>query len=301
MAFSVADPYLWASAAALFIGLAFGQATRAALPGLLRRARAARSRSGRISRAIAFLSLGILGVAALLVFADKSALSAALGQGGILLPWAGVVAAAALLAGRRPLAAGLPLALLVLAALGLLRLGLEGWLPLRPAAAGAPVRLAVLLPYEVGPSSFRGHLELQARDSVPVAQELGLASSAAALSVESLELSGPLNLAAGMAGRMASPNFEPRASFYRIVGIAGSGGAYLGFAAPAHVRMIDLFLPLAADSGIQPGGEAVAKAAFFGQARRSRQTSPSAPLAALEPLSFSIDEKGAFTLGKNSH
>jgi hypothetical protein len=288
-----ADPYLWASAAAVFAGLAAGQAARALIFARGGESRTTRRRSRRIARATSFLSLGILAFAALLVFADKTAL------GPELILWVALIAVLAVAAGCRPLSAGLPLVFVALAALAMLRLSLEGWLPLRPAAAGASVKIAALLAYDVGPSSFRGHLELPVRDSVPIAQELGLASSSAALSVESLELWGPLGFAVSIAAPQARPDFAPMTRFYRIVGVAAPGGIFQKFASPVHVLFLDAVLPLPAAAGIEPGGGAVSRQAVFGLARRSRRTSAAAPLIALEPLSFGLDEDGVISIERN--
>ena len=167
------EPYLWASATALFVGLAVGQVTRALFLERRRDERSARLKSRRIARAVAFLSLGILTLAALLILADKGALVAGIhpvgssGMPGPLVFWAGIVAVMGIIAGIWPLAAGLPVLAVTLAGLVLVRLGIEGWQPQRPATAGGTAKIAELLPYEVAAASFRGHLELLERDSAP--------------------------------------------------------------------------------------------------------------------------------------
>lgn len=295
-----ANPYLWVSAAAAFIGLAAGQTAHAFLPDRADGAKTARRKSGSLARAIAFLSLGILATAALLVLADKTALAQEIAHGGVvpgvglLLPWAAAVAVLAAVAGLRPLAAGLPIVCIVLALLALARLALEGWLPLRPATAEGYLKIARFLPYEAGPSSSRGHLELSARGSASATQELGLASGSIAVSVELLEFVGPLAFLADIVG--ASPSAAGIARFYRIVGIAAPGGIVPVVATPAHVRLLDAVLPLAAGAGLDPGGGTVSSGAVFGLARRSRLTSAAAPLAALQPLSFGLSEEGVVSI-----
>ena len=281
--------YLWISATGLFMGLAAGQGLKALVStgeGFLR---ARRRRPGRQARAIAFLSLGILSLAGLLVLPPKP-LSLAIGEAAC---WAILVFLLAGLAGFRPLAAGLPLAALCIAGLMLARLALEGWLPLRPVAAGSPYLVASLLPYEVGPSSFRGHLELPERDSVPVAQEVGLGAALAAVSVESLALSGPLAFLGDLALVPAPANADSL-RLYRVVGIAAPGGLSQSFPVPSHILYLDRILPLPPGAGAEPGGEAASLFAFFGLASRSRLTSPPKPLIALEPVTFSVSlEEGS--------
>ena len=184
----LADPCLWIAAAALLAGLGAGQLLRA-FRGGGRHGRPERLRAGRISRSIASLSLGILALTGLFVLADKGALSRVIADGA--LPWTAALFCAALAAGYRPLSVGLPLALVAAAAIATVRLGLEGWLPIRHAAADGSMEIARLLPYEVGASSFRGQLELPERDSVPVFQDIRLASSSVGLLAEVVELKGP--------------------------------------------------------------------------------------------------------------
>jgi hypothetical protein len=286
------DPFLWAGLTALFAGLAGGQGLRAFAAPAKGRVKAIRLRSRRIARAVAHLSLAILAAAALFVLADKAALAAAwAGPRAILLAWSALALVLGLCAGFRPLLLGLPLASLVGLALGLLRMGLEGWIPLR-FSGNAAVEIASLLPYEVGPASFRGQLELPERDSVPVAQDVGLASSAAALRVESLEREEPRRLAARLALSKARAAASPSATseyFYRVVGLAAPGVAGEAFATPRYARVLDAVLPLPAGQGLEPAGAIARAQALFGLAERMRRTSSAAPLVALEPLSFRLD------------
>jgi hypothetical protein len=293
-----ADPFLWIGTAAAFAGLAAGQALRAFAPTGLGRSHASRLRSRRIARAIAFLSLGILAAAALFVLADKVGLADAWASGPArlgLLAWSALALAFGIGAGSRPLLLGLPLAGLGLAALGLVHFGLEGWLPIRSeAGAASDVEVARLLPYEVGPASFHGQLEFPRRDSLPVVQEVGLASSSIGLCVESLELRGPLSLAACILlseARPPSTAYSQTQRLYRVVGLAAPGSLAIGlaFPAPRYIHLLDAVLPLPAGAGLEPAGPAARAAAFFGLAQRSRRTSAAKPLVVLEPVVFGLD------------
>lgn len=285
----VSDPYLWITAACLFAGLAAGQALRAFASlgeGFLRSRRRA---PGRLARAIAFLSLGILGFAGLLVFAAKPLAPTM----SCAWPWALLVFLAAFLAGFRPLAAGLPIAAASIACLLVIGLALEGWLALRPATKGAAYVVGSFLPYEVGSSSFRGHLELPERDSVPVAQELSLASNSLAVSVEGLRLSGPLRFLSELSAAFSGKGGSGAAPllYYRVVGIAAPGGISQAFAAPARIRLLDFLLPLTAGGGLEPGGESAESSAPLGLATRTRRTSPAIALVALSPVSFVLNSE----------
>jgi hypothetical protein len=285
-----ADGYFWISAAALFMGLAAGQSVRA-LSSLRDGGRSAgRLRSRRSSRAIAFLSLGILGAAGFLVLADRQA---ALRDGGllVLVIWASFVCLLAFLAGLRWLAAGLPLGLLCIAILMLFRLGLRGWTAME-AGSSAGFKIATFLPYELGPVSSRGHLELFGQDSVPVDRELSLGSDRIALSVESLAFSGPLGLVAKLAATRGSSSIPPAGRFFRVVGIAAPGGISQSFSPPPYSRFLDALLPLPQELAREPGGSPAEHRALFGLARRSRQTGSASSLVALDPISFNLSQEG---------
>jgi len=298
---SETDPYAWATAAGIFSGLAAGQSIRCFFPSPASLARTGRAGSRRVARVLIFLSFGILALAGLLVLSDKAALAqsmgnAALGAGdgggivagrGALLPWAALVAVAALVSGLLPLAAGLPAAAVCLAVLCFLRLALAGWLPLRPAPTDSDHKIAYFLPYEVGPSLSRGHLEMPGRDSIPVVRELSLRSDAMALSAESLDLAGPLGFLASLA---ASPEVEGPGTrrFYRVVGVSAPGGFSEAFPAPDFAILLDEFLPLPSGDGLAPGGASVSRSIALGLARRSRATSAAAGLVALEPVVFAL-------------
>ena len=280
------DPYLWALLAALLAGLALGQAARwaATLLGASRTSsrnapnRRAR-RAARSARAVALAALAVLAATALLVFPDKAGLSDPL-----LRLSAAAALGLGLVGGTFPLAAGLPLAALALGAFLFLRSGLGGWIPF-----GGPGPLGSLLPYELkagpaGEGSFRGELELAERDSVPVAQEVGLASDGAALAVESLELKGPVGLAATLArgGR----------SFYRVVGLVGrpsaaGQGPRLLFAGASP--LLASLASLGADEGMEPGAAPAVRGELLGLVLRRRATSAAAPIVVLEPIRFSLD------------
>jgi len=288
-----ADPFLWAALAALFVGLAAGLVLRALRRSRRRGDADRRRRSARFARAIAYLSLGILALAALFVLADKDGLSAIRKEGSpVLLAWCALILLLGVCAGRNPLAFGLPIACLALAALGFLRLTIEGWLPIRPSSASSLV-IARLLPYEVGTAAFRGQLELPERDSVPVVQELGLASNSVGLRVECLELKEPFRLAACLVSpkaRAASADYSETLMLYRVVGLALPGDSHSGldFKGPSHLRFLDALIPLSPALGFEPGSPPAQGRRFFGLAERTRRTSPCGTLAALEPLSFAL-------------
>jgi hypothetical protein len=286
-----ADPFLWASAATAFAGLASGQALRALVPSRRAPASSSRRRSRRFARAIAFLSLGILAAATLLVLADKGALADALAPGGGLLPCAAAFSALGLLAGFSPLGLGLPLSGLCLVVLVLVRLALAGWLPFRQPAAspsGPAFEIARLLPYEAGAASFRGQIELPERDSVPVAQEAALASGSAGLMAETLALKGPLRLAARIAMPRARSAAFATTRLYRVSGLYGERGTSQDFPAPRNAGLLDAVLPLGAAEG-----PASSSAGLFGLALRLRVSSPAVPLVALQPVSFRLAEDGS--------
>jgi hypothetical protein len=275
---SSADPYLWSALAAIAAGLAAGQAVRALVPTVWGRAGFERKRSARGARAIALLALALLAAAALLVLADKTSLAAALPSG--LVPWACVLFGLGLVAGFRPFAAGLPLLAVAVCLVFSLGLCLEGWLPVRPSNDGG-FEVARLLPYQTGPSGFRGQLELPERDSVPVAQDLSLSTNALKLRVETLAFAGPLRLLSSLAfPRGASAGYSPTLRLYRVVGAASAdGSSSLDFSRPPRASWLDLFLGL---------GSRDSRTALFGLASRRSLASPPAALVALESVSFAL-------------
>jgi hypothetical protein len=291
-----ADPYFWSTAAALFTGLAAGQFARGAggrIRGEGEPRKAVRRRARRFSRAIAFLSLGILSLAGLLVLADKtSTLEAGIwgGEARLLGIWALLVALLACLAGLYWLKAGLPLAALGFGILCLLGSSLRGWTPLR-LEGGTAARIATFLPYELGPKAFRGHLELAHPEAGSTGRELGLDSTALAISVEELSLRGPLAFLAALAAAPAQlPAPEPL-RFYQVTGMAGPGAAPLEFPDRVTSPVVGALLPLSAEAG-EPGGSPVSRSTAFGLALRTRQTSQARSLVALEPVEFFLDGEG---------
>ena len=253
---AAASPFLWAGLAALFLGLALGEAYH-----WQRRARRGEEKAAaRLSALAAFcLAVALAAGACVLILPEKASL------GDPLLPyWAGLALACGLAAGLAPRAAGLPLLGLVLAAALLLVESLAGWLPL-----AGPTPVARLLPFSVGPDGFSGELEVLERDTVPTVQRLELKAASAALVVERLELAGPAALVAGPA-------------FYRVVGLSGGpGGDSVSF--PARRSLLERVLPL------PEGPEAEARGLLV---RRSREASAALPLAALEPVLYSLETGG---------
>ena len=279
---AMGDPYLWSALAALFLGLALGQALRWASRFLGRGSARGPARS---ARALAFAALALLPAAALLVYPPKASLSdPRLGY------WAASVLAAGALSGFWPRAAGLPLAAALAAALAFLGSGLSGWV-----GFGGPGPLASLLPYEVlrpedgalgdaasgARGSFRGELELAERDSVPIAQSVAMAAAEVAVAVESIELGGPLRLAAAIAGRGSGGRF------YRVVGLVAPGAEPALF--PGASPLLDPVAPIAPELGFEPGAPAEEAEALLGLFARRRVSSPAARLVALEPARFSLD------------
>jgi hypothetical protein len=266
------DPYLWAALAAIFAGLAAGQALRNAFAR--GRADKRKRRAGRWARVSALAAIAVLSATGLLVLPAKSSL---LEQA---LPWTAAAALAlGFLAGRWPLAAGIPEAALALGAILLVRTALAGWVPFRGAG---PV--ASLLPFErsdtaSGRASYRAELELAERDSIPVAQEVLIDSAAAGLVAESLVLSGPAGLAAKLT-RGAS-------RFYRVVAIAVSDGLGPRFSAPPGI--FDRIAALGPEDGLEPGAPAAERAALRDLFIRRRATTTLAPLFVLEPVRFGLD------------
>ncbi len=281
---AMGDPYLWSALAALFLGLALGQALRWASRFL--GSGPARARGpARSARALAFAALALLPAAALLVYPSKASLA-----DPELAYWTASVLGLGALAGFWPRAAGIPLAAALAAALAVLGSGLSGWVEF-----GGPGPLASLLPYEVlrpedgalgdavsgARGSFRGELELAERDSVPIAQSLAMASAEVAVAVESIELGGPLRLAAAIAGR------GPGGRFYRVVGLVAPGAERALF--PGASALLDPVAPLAPELGFEPGAPAARAEALLGFFLRRRGSSEGARLVSLEPARFSLD------------
>jgi hypothetical protein len=286
------DPFLWSLASALFLGLAAGQVVRALRRSRRRADDDRRRRSARFARAIAYLSLGILALAGLFVLADKTGLNEAWNaERTVLLASCAAIFVLGACAGRCPLALGLPVAGLLAAAFCLLGLAVAGWLPLRSDSGSEAFVVARLLPYKVEPNSFSGQLELPERDSVPVVQDIGLASSSVGLRVECLELREPLRLVACLVSpkaRASSAAWSGSLKLYRVAGVAAKGGLSLDFRGPAHLGLLDAALPMSADEGLEPLSAPARTEALFGLALRVRSTGESLRLVPLQPIFFEI-------------
>lgn len=292
---SETNPYLWSALASLFLGLALGQCLRWLIPGRGNARVPTRRGPPGLARATSFLALAILALAGFLVFSYKAEglSSGALAVG--LVAWSLAIALLALLVGSRPLVFGLPVAFLGVAVIVAFGFCLQGWLPLRIADGGS-LEIGRILPYEVGPASFRGQLEMHERDSVPIVQELSLASDSIGVCVESLDLEGPLAFLADLilSSRRTPPAapMEKTLRLYRIAGLVAPGGVVLQFASPARVRILDALLPLSENRGFEPGGASEARSALFGLAQRRRASSTTSVLVALQPLRFFISSDG---------
>ena len=294
---SETNPYLWSTLASLFLGLALGQCLRWLIPGKGNARAGIRRGPPRLARATSFLALSILALAGFLVFSYKveGLASGALADG--MIAWSLAITFLALLVGSRPLIFGLPVACLGIAILVVLGSCLQGWLPLRIAEGGSH-EIGQLLPYEVGPASFRGQFEMHEHDSVPIVQELSLASDSIGICVESLDLRGPLAFLADLVlpsrlTPLAAPT-ENALRLYRIAGLVAPGGAALHFPSPARLRFLDAVLPLPENLGFQPGGVSETRSALFGLAQRRRASSPTSVLAALQPLRFFMTSDSYF-------
>jgi hypothetical protein len=287
MGAAIRDPYLWSALAAAFLGLALGQAIRWLISyprfAAHRAGRADSKRAHRSARALVFFSRAMLAAAALLVFPQKASLFE-----GALRPWAASLLVLGTLAGVWPRAAGLPVAVLLAAAVLALDLGLSGWLVFH-----GPGPVATLLPFELtvpagtgsdgaAPrgASFRGELELAERDSVPVVQKVEMGTSEAALAVESLEFRGPAGFVASLlrSGRR----------FYRLVGLVGPDLPPLRF--PPASGLLGRLAALGPDAGFAAGAPPVEREALFGSFIRRRSSSASVTLVALEPVRYALDE-----------
>jgi len=295
-----ADPHLWIGASALFLGFAAGQALRAILPPRVRTAKTGRRRSRRIARAVAYLSLALLFAACLLVFSSRDALSPSVLSVDAVAPYAAVLGAAGALAGAFPLAAGLPLAALAAAAAFAARATLADWTLYR-----SPGTIAKLLPYEAGPSSFRGELEVAGPGAAAGTRLVSMASGSASICVDTLEFTGPLGLFARLLGPEASKGWysparryyraaalvSPNASLGRSPGVlAAPNASPLFLEPPARLDWIDALLPLPEGFGLESGG-ALARAEILGSlAVRYRSSGPATPLVSLQSVYFALDE-----------
>jgi hypothetical protein len=284
-----ADPWLWIGAAALFLGVALGQAARAIIPERKKSARSGRRRSRRIARAVAFLSLAILFATGILIFSTKDALEPGIFPLEALAPYAAAAGLGGVLAGLFPLAGGLPLAALALASVLAFRAGIDGWTLYREAGT-----VARLLPYEVGPASFRGELEVAGPGAAAGAHPASAAAGSASICVDALEFSGPLGLAARILGPGRGQGwYEGSRRFYRVAALVAPGAAPSFLDPPARQRWVDALLPLPEGAGLEPGGALARSEALGSLATRYRSSGPGRALVALESVYYDLDEDRA--------
>ena len=257
--------YLWAGLAALFAGLALGEAirwlrgTQVWSDTTKRVSPRARRRSSSLAPTLAFifLSLSVLALTALLVFCPR-----AFWRTDYFGLWCAFTFLFGLALCLAPRYAGLPALALLLTAELLLLDGLRGWIPLK-----GNNTIAYYLPLTVTGARCSGELGVYERDGVPTAQRLELAALEASLVVDRVELKGPALL-------MAHPGY------YRIVGMAGKDGEMLE-SFQARKNILDFLEPLKADGS--PRGSLV---------RRWREKSPPAPLLPLSRLEFGFAQGG---------
>jgi hypothetical protein len=257
--------YLWAGFAALFAGLALGEAirwlrgTQVWSDTAKRVLPKARRRSSSLAPTLAFifLSLAVLALTALLVFCPRD-----FWRTDYFGPWCAFGFLFGLALCLAPRYAGLPALALLLAAELLLLDGLRGWIPLE-----GNNTIAYYLPLTVTGARCSGELGVYERDGVPTAQRLELAAHEVSLVVDRVELKGPALL-------MAYPGY------YRIVGMVGKDGETVA-SFQARKSILDFLEPLKADGS--PRGSLV---------RRWREKSPPAPLLPLSRLEFGFAQGG---------
>ena len=285
-----ASAYLWSGLCALFEGLALGQTLRWVLslargprrgPGPGRRGRFER---GRPARACVAASLGILAAVALLIFPSKAAL-----HGSALLDWAVFIAACGCLAGVWPRVGGGAVAALLVALVLLLRGAVSDWLP-----AGAGAEIARLLPFEVAAAGaarggggaagasavYRGELQERRGEGPTLTRRVELPVGEASLTVETLELRGPLAFLA------AFPSGASELRLYRIVGLAGAQARPLLF--PRRRNLLDGLAPLGDGAGFVPGAAGAHREAVAGLLVRSRATTEAPAIEPLQPIIYSF-------------
>jgi len=271
-----ASPFLWTALAALCAGLAAGQALGVVRSYLMRfRARGGAPRpspeagpgSGRLARAGAFASLGILAFAALLVLPPKASFAAP-----ALCAWAAALGAAGLAAGLWP-RAGTAAALALFAASALILRILAS--PYSPYADGSEIARLLPLSVTAGQAApiYRGELRLFERGAAET-RLVELPLPEASIVAETIELRGPL---AFLSLFPASGSIDRR--LYRVVGIAG--GAAAPYLLPRPRGLAEALLSRIAPLGPGPGfvsGEPPARAeAAAGLLVRSRAASAAPP------------------------
>jgi hypothetical membrane protein len=252
-----ADPWAWLLAGGLLLGAGAGLLVISFVARLRRDRRRATRRS---TLGFLGLALGLLALCGLAVFPEKS------NWLNIYFLYSGLsIFTLGLLAGLFPRALAGPLALVALGGAIFVASALDGWL-----RVDGSREVAVLTPFAVDGSGFRGELSAGERDSLPLVQSLSLPVTSAGLVIERLDLGGPLALVGGI-------------SFYRVSGIAagiGEGPATdLALAFPLRNDLLDRILPLGPDM------EARTRLPFV---ERRRESSRLSSLAALEPLRFGL-------------
>jgi hypothetical protein len=291
MAFA-ADPWLWIASAALFFGLALGQALRALPPPRSRTQAAARRRSRRIARAVAYLSISLLCAACILILPSKKTLDSMLVSMDSLVFYTTLVLGAGTLAGLFPLAGGLSL-LAIATILGIMiRTALRDW-----TVYTGPETVARILAYEVGTSAFRGELEVKGPGAAAGTRFVAMNSNSASICVEKLEFSGPLALPARLLGPgSAEGAYAPLRRFYRVAALVSADAPPVLLEPPSDLVWIDRLLPLPDNAGFEPGADPVRAGTFGGLLVRFRSAGPAVRLSALQSQYFSLDEDGPLRL-----
>lgn len=175
---SLGAGWLAAAAGGFSVGAAVAWAARA----LSARRKGAFRRSRRcVSLVFVGLSAAVAAGTILLIMPPKSLLADA----GLWL-WTGAWAPAGLLCVFFPRWAGAPLAVIVLAALGVLASEASAWHPMVPGR-----EVARFVPYETGEGKADGDLAVPDRNAVPILSRLALDASSCALEARVLEFSGP--------------------------------------------------------------------------------------------------------------
>jgi hypothetical protein len=299
-----ASPYLWVTMAALGAGLAAGQVlgwafgrvrrvTRrvaATTSGARHVARAhPRDRrspgAGRLARAGAFSSFGILALAGLLVFPSKDYLDAP-----ALCAWALFFALAGLAAGLWPRAGGAAAAALLVAVFALVHVAIASWTPFE-----GEVEIARLFPLELsnaqGGSVYRAELRIvgygAGGGAVVSPRMIELPRDQTAIVAESIELRGPL---AFLALFPKSPMIVLR--LYRVVAIAGESEApyRLPQSASPTDRLVSRFAALEASQGYRPGAPPAVKESLAGLFVRIRAASAEADVQPLQGIVFTLGD-----------
>lgn len=254
-----ASPYFWAGLAALFFGLSLAAAGHWIVARPVAGGAAAARRS---AFAAAALALAVLSAVGLLVFPPKASLG-----GPWFFGWVGLAAVLGVFIGLKPRAGLVVLAVLALAAAGLVSEGLRGYSPLT-----APAEVARILPLSGEGGSWKAELVVDRSYGRSRSREIEIHADTAALAVELLEPQGPLTL------------FVP-AEWYRVVGIVSESGEVLVPLAETRPSLAERLAPL-------PPGSAMAPRGLF--LKRRRSVGPAVTFALLETVAycFNWDETG---------